>query len=89
MSLTHPPEPWRPNAIYKSSDRVTVRDEPNIYVLRCEKGGRSGLRLPKLPEAVAVVRDATAIVKIIDAECEWWIERVVRLSASRRRSGQS
>jgi len=47
------------------------------------------MRLPKLPENLAVVRDATAIIKIVDAECEWWIERVVRLSAARRRSGQS
>jgi len=89
MSLAHLPGPWRPNASYKPGDRVTLRGERNVLVLRCEKGGRSGMRLPKLPENLAVVRDATAIIKIVDAECEWWIERVVRLSAARRRSGQS
>ncbi len=30
MRLAHLPEPWRPNAVYKLGDRVTVRHRPNI-----------------------------------------------------------
>jgi len=89
MSVRHLPEPWRPNGIYKLGDRVTLRGERSVFVLRCEKGGRGGLRLPKLPENAVSVRNSTVIVKIPDAECEWWLERVVGLSASRSRSGQS
>ncbi|MGO9604607.1 MAG: hypothetical protein ACLQAT_14660 [Candidatus Binataceae bacterium] len=83
MTLTQLPEPWRPNAVYKLGDRVTLRGERSVFVLRCEKGGKGGLRLPKLPENTALAQDSTVIVKIPDAECEWWIERVVRFSALR------
>jgi hypothetical protein len=82
MSLDYLPSPWRPNAIYQLGNRVTIRDEHKVYVLRCEKAGRGGLRPPKLPGAI-IMRHAeahrdTAIIKLYDAECEWWVERVVR-----------
>ena len=82
MTLSHLPSPWRPNAIYQLGNRVTIRDEHNVYVLRCEKAGRGGLRPPKLPSTI-ITRYAedhhdTAIIKLYDAECEWWLERVVR-----------
>ena len=85
MKVSHLPEPWRPNAIYKLGDRVTLRGERAVFVLRREKGGKDGLRVPKLLENFAVVQNSPVIVKILDAECEWWIERIVRLSASRAR----
>jgi hypothetical protein len=81
MSLNHPPGPWRPNAVYKRGDRVTIRSERNVFVLRCEKAGRGGLRPPKLPSTITLRfgedRQAAAIVKLADAECEWWLERVI------------
>ena len=86
MSLSLLPEPWRPNAIYKLGDPVTLRAERRVFVVRCEKGGKGGLRAPRLPGNAALVQNSTAIVKIPDAESEWWLESVVRLSASRPRS---
>jgi len=85
MTLSHLPEPWRPNTIYKVGDRVTLRGESSVFVVRCEKGGQGGLRTPKLPENAALVQNSTVIVKISDAECEWWLEIVNHLSASRAR----
>ena len=81
MSLSHFPEPWRPNAIYKLSDRVTVRTPECVFVLRCEKGGKGGLRPPRVPQyagRMGKVQHSTEIVKIYDAQRKWWIERVVR-----------
>jgi len=80
MTLSHLPEPWRPDAIYKLGDRMTLRDEHNVFVLRCEKAGRSGLRPPKMPANAAFIAEHQQwpeIVKIYDAQCEWWLERVV------------
>ena len=85
MTLSHLPKPWRPNAMYKLGDRVTLRGERRVFVVRCEKGGKGGLRPPRLPESAGLVQNSTSIVKIPDAECEWWLERIVRLSASRAR----
>ncbi len=79
MSLRHLPEPWRPNEIYRLGDRVTLRDQRNVFVVRCEKGGRCGLRPPKLPENSAVlIQYSPEAVKIYDAQCEWRLERVIR-----------
>jgi hypothetical protein len=85
MTLSHLPEPWRPSSIYKLGDRVTLRGKRKVFVVRCEKGGNGGLRAPKLSENAALVQNSTVIVKIPDGECEWWLERVVRFSASRVR----
>jgi len=57
MSLSHLPEPWRPDVMYKLGDRVTLPDEHNVFVLRCEKGGRSGLRPPKMPANAAIIAE--------------------------------
>ncbi len=87
MKLRYLPEPWRPNAIYRLGDRVTLRDRRNVFVVRCEKGGRCGLRPPNVSVIAVFIANAaliaehrhwTEIVKIYDAECEWWLERVVR-----------
>jgi hypothetical protein len=79
MRLSHLPEPWRPNAIYKLGDRVALRDQHAVFVVRCGKGGRCALRPPKLPEnAAALIQYSTEVIKIYDAECEWWLERVIR-----------
>ena len=48
MSLSHLPGPWRPNAVYKLGDRVTIRGERNVFVLRCEKAGRGGVAATKI-----------------------------------------
>jgi hypothetical protein len=84
MSSSHLPGPWCPNAVYKLRDRVTIRNERHVFVLRCEKAGKGGLRPPKLPSTITLrvtaKQQATAIVKLPDAECEWWLERVVRIS---------
>jgi len=91
MSLTHLPEPWRPNAVYKVGDRVTLRDERAIFVLRCEKAGKGGLRPPRLPVAMSTMTGLaetlleTTIVKAWDVECEWWLERVVRRAYAPRK----
>jgi hypothetical protein len=86
MSLSHLPAPWRPNAIYQIGARVTIRDEHNVYVLRCESPGRVGLRPPKLPHTIILRHTeslhATAIVKVYDGECEWWLERAIRKTCS-------
>jgi hypothetical protein len=37
MSVSHLPEPWRPNGIFKLGDRVALRDQHNVFVVRCEK----------------------------------------------------
>ena len=84
MTLNHLPAPWRPNAIYRLGDRVTIRSEHTVFVLRCEKGGKGGSRPPVLPSTITLRvsenRETTAIVKLSDAECEWWLERSVRKS---------
>jgi len=81
MSLRHLPARWRPNAFHKTGDRVTIRNERNVFVLR--KSRQGGSRLPKLPSTITlrVSQDqkTTAIVKLSDAQCEWWLERVVRI----------
>lgn len=86
MSLSHLPEPRRPNAIHKLGDRVTIRDERAIFVLRCEKAGKSGLRAPRILAAMSTMVDlaekllATTIVNAWDVECEWRLEKVIRRS---------
>jgi len=40
--------PWGPNAVYKLGDRVTIRGERNVFVLRCEKAGRGGVAATKI-----------------------------------------
>jgi hypothetical protein len=73
MNLTHLPEPWRADAVYRLGDRATIHDEHRVYVLRCERGGKAGLRPPKLP-ATIITRSQdhheTAIIKLYDAQCE-------------------
>ena len=66
MSLSHFPEPWRPNAIYKLSDRVTLRTPKCVFVLRCEKAGKGELRPPRVPQYAARTGEdqhSTEIVK--------------------------
>jgi len=86
MSLNQLPGPWRPNAVYKLGDRVTIRNKRHVFVLRCEKAGRGGMRPPKLFSTLTLrvteKHEASAIVKLPDAECEWWLERVVRISGA-------
>jgi hemin uptake protein HemP len=81
-SVSHLPQPWRPNALYQRGDRVTIRDEGSVYVLRCERWGKGGLRPPKMPRTMITCEIAhqhkIAIVRLYDGECEWWLERAVR-----------
>jgi hypothetical protein len=82
MSLSHLPSPWRVNAYHKLGARVTIRNERNVFVLRCEKAGKGGSRPPKMPSTttlhVTENQQTTTIIKLSDGECEWWLERVVR-----------
>jgi len=83
MSLTHIPEPWRPNTIYGLGDRMTIRDERAVFVLRCEKAGESGPRPPRILASSAIAGmtqglRTTTIVTVWDAECDWRVERVIR-----------
>ena len=81
MSLSLFPQPWLPNAIYQLGDRVTLRTSDCVFVLRCEKGGKGGLRPPRVPQYAARISEhqhLTEVVKIHDAQCEWWLERAVR-----------
>jgi len=75
VSLTHLPEPRRPNAIHNLGDRVTLRDEHAIFVLPGEKAGKGRLRAPGIPMMSSIGRmtqslGTTTIVKVWDAECE-------------------
>ena len=88
MNLTHIPEPWHADAVYRLGDRVTIHDEHFVYVLRCERAGKGGLRPPRLP-ATIITRSQdhheNAIIRLYDAECEWWLERVVHKTCAPRR----
>jgi hypothetical protein len=68
-------------------DRVTLRDQRHVFVAHCEKGGRGGLRPPKVSVIAVLIantglkakhRHWSEIVKIYDAECEWGLERIIR-----------
>ena len=58
----------------QAGDRVTLCDERAILLLR-ERAGKSGWRAPRISEMSALGRMNE---HLWDAECEWWLERVVR-----------
>jgi hypothetical protein len=89
MSLPHLPEPWRPNAIYRSGDRGTLRDERAIFVLQCEKSGKGGLQAPRIPAMSTLGKitqslRTTTIVKVWHGECDWRLEKVIRKAYGRQ-----
>ena len=75
--MTYTLESWRPNAIYRLGDRVTLRDEHAIFVLRCEKAGKGGPHAPTIVSAITQNLRSTTLVKVRDVHCEWRLERVI------------
>jgi hypothetical protein len=68
------PQNWRP---------CNYTRRAAVFVLRCVKAGKGGLRTPRIPAMSALARltqspRTTTIVKVWDAECELWLERVIR-----------